>query len=91
MWVSLGRAEPPARRTSIGSVQTSNFAWPLVPKTYTTGTFSARERILIIGHGLKDIGGKESFVIVLPRTMAGDLLSDMQRSFDQKWAKGTPL
>jgi hypothetical protein len=49
------------------------------------------EKILIIGHGLKDIGGKESFVIVLPRTLAGDLLSDVQRSFDQKWANATPL
>lgn len=49
------------------------------------------ENILIIGHGLKDIGGKESFVIVLPRKLAGDLLSDVQRSFDEKWASATPL
>jgi len=49
------------------------------------------DKILIIGHGLKDIGGKESFVIVLPRTLARDLLSDIQDSFDQKWTKATPL
>jgi hypothetical protein len=49
------------------------------------------EKILIIGHGLKDFGGKESFVIVLPRTLAQDLLGDVQRSFDQKWAKATPF
>lgn len=48
-------------------------------------------KILIVGHGLKDIGAKESFVIVLPRTIAGDLLGDVQRSFDQKWATATPL
>ncbi len=48
-------------------------------------------RILLVGHGLKDIGAKESFVIVLPRNFAPDLLDDVQRSFDQKWAKGTPL
>lgn len=48
-------------------------------------------KILIIGHGLKDIGTKESFVIVLPQTLAGDLLDDVQESFDEKWAKATPL
>ncbi len=49
------------------------------------------DKILIIGHGLKDIGGKESFVIVLPRTLASDLLGDVQRSFDQKWANATSI
>jgi hypothetical protein len=48
-------------------------------------------KLLIVGHGLKDIGNKESFVIVLPRTLAGDLLDDVQRSFDEKWANATPL
>lgn len=49
------------------------------------------DKILIIGHGLKDIGGKESFVIILHRTLASDLLSDIRRSFDRKWTKATPL
>lgn len=49
------------------------------------------EKILIVGHGLKDIGNKESFVIVLPRKLAADLLADVQRSFDQKWSAATPL
>lgn len=49
------------------------------------------EKILIVGHGLKDIGNKESFVIVLPRKFATDLLADVQRSFDQKWGAATLL
>jgi hypothetical protein len=49
------------------------------------------EKILIVGHGLKDIGNKESFVIVLPRKLATDLLADVQRSFDKKWAAATAL
>jgi hypothetical protein len=48
-------------------------------------------KILLVGHGLKDIGAKESFVIVLPRTLAADLLGDMKRSFDEKWARGKAL
>jgi hypothetical protein len=49
------------------------------------------DQILFIGHGLKDIGSKESFVIMLPRKLAEDLLGDVQRSFDQKWANSTGI
>ena len=35
-------------------------------------------KILLVGHGLKDIGAKESFVIVLPRTFAPDLLDNVR-------------
>jgi hypothetical protein len=48
-------------------------------------------KILIIGHGLKDIGNKESFVVILLRAVAGDLLGDVQRSFDDKWGRATQL
>ena len=47
--------------------------------------------ILIVGHGLKDIGSKESFVIALSRSLAGDLLAEVRRAFDKKWAEATPL
>lgn len=48
-------------------------------------------KILIVGHGLKDIGGKESFIIMLPRALAADLLGDVERSFDAKWSKATAV
>jgi hypothetical protein len=51
----------------------------------------SQAKILLVGHGLKDVGAKESFVIALPRSFAPDLLDDVERSFDKKWAKGTPL
>jgi len=49
------------------------------------------DRILILGHGLKDIGGKESFMIRLDRTLVPDLAKEMRVSFDGKWRTGTPL
>lgn len=49
------------------------------------------KKLLLVGHGFKDIGSKESFVMVIPRTLAANLLADVQRSFDQRWATATPL
>jgi hypothetical protein len=48
-------------------------------------------RILIVGHGLKDVGTKESFVVALDRVLAPDLLDSVRRSFDEKWQTATPL
>lgn len=49
------------------------------------------DTLLLVGHGLKDIGGKESFVVRLDRSMAADLLDDLIQSFDKKWALATSL
>jgi len=46
-------------------------------------------QLIILGHGLKDIGGKESFVIVLDRHLVSDLLLETIAAFDAKWASGT--
>lgn len=49
------------------------------------------DALLLVGHGLKDIGGKESFVIRVDKTLAPDLLNDLEQSFDKKWANARPL
>ena len=51
----------------------------------------AENSLLLVGHGLKDIGGRESFVVRLDRTLVPDLLDDLGQSFDKKWAGATPL
>jgi hypothetical protein len=51
----------------------------------------SKDRLLIIGHGLKDIGGKESFVIAIQRGLARDLLSHVTKEFDSRWKHATPL
>ncbi len=48
-------------------------------------------RLLIVGHGLKDVGHKESFVITLSRSLAADLLDDLRAAFDDRWGRATPL
>jgi hypothetical protein len=49
------------------------------------------DELILLGHGIKDIGGKESFVVRLGREIAGDVIDSTRSSFDQKWVKGKPL
>ena len=48
------------------------------------------DSLLILGHGLKDIGSKESFMISLRRDNAG-LLDTLATSFDDRWNKAAPV
>lgn len=50
-----------------------------------------KECLLILGHGLKDIGGKESFVIRVDRELAPDLLNEVREKFDERWKAAKPL
>lgn len=47
--------------------------------------------IIILGHGLKDIGGKESFVISLDHSLVPDMVGATIRSFDDKWRHATAI
>jgi hypothetical protein len=44
-----------------------------------------KNQLLILGHGLKDIGGKESFMIRLERDLAPDLIDETIAIFDERW------
>jgi hypothetical protein len=44
-----------------------------------------RDDWVLLGHGLKDIGTKESFVVHLRRDLVADLIDALWASFDQKW------
>ncbi len=47
--------------------------------------------ILILGHGLKDVGSKESFIIHLDKELVPDLLKGTKKSFDANWNAGTTI
>jgi hypothetical protein len=51
----------------------------------------ATDSILILGHGLKDIGGKESFMIRIDRDLAPNLLSEVGQAFDVRWNAATAI
>lgn len=70
-----------------------NFEFRLLPPPHDMHDryVLADNSLLIVGHGLKDIGGKESFVVRLDQSVASDLLDDLTNSFDNKWASATSL
>ena len=47
--------------------------------------------LILLGHGLRDIGGKDSFVDRLNRSLAGDMIDQIIGSFDSKWATAEKL
>ena len=47
--------------------------------------------LLILGHGIKDIGERESFVIRISMTHASDLITDMEATFDSRWSLSVPI
>src|SRR5690606_37146717 len=51
----------------------------------------AKDLLLILGHGLKDIGGTESFMICLPSAYAADLMKEVVTSLDVRWKTATQL
>jgi hypothetical protein len=50
-----------------------------------------KDELLILGHGIKDIGNKESFVIALEKQLVPDIIDDVQTIFDKEWALATPI
>jgi hypothetical protein len=61
------------------------------PKVLHDRYVVTRDILLILGHGLKDIGGKESFVVRLNKNLVPDLIKDVTASFDKSWKVATLL
>ncbi len=47
--------------------------------------------LLIVGHGLKDIGRKESFVVIVTRALVPDMLGALKANFDNRWHDSEPI
>ena len=47
--------------------------------------------LVILGHGLKDIGKKESFAISLEKSLNPDIIRDILRAFNDRWKLATPI
>ena len=41
--------------------------------------------LILLGRGLQDIGGKESFVVALKDTVAKDIKSVLDAKFEERW------
>jgi hypothetical protein len=43
------------------------------------------DTLIVLGHGLKDLGGKESFVLVFKDQIGKDIRNALSARFDEKW------
>jgi len=61
------------------------------PKSLHDRYVLSSNALLILGHGIKDIGNKESFVVSISKDYASDLLKSLEKTFDERWAISTIL
>jgi len=47
--------------------------------------------LILLGHGLKDIGNKDSFIVRIHRDIAADTIDEVAESFERKWAAASDL
>ena len=45
----------------------------------------------VVGHGIKDLGHKESFIFGIEDRYGKDIRRTLERVFSQRWAKATPI
>lgn len=49
------------------------------------------DSVIFLGHGIKDLGGKESFILIFEKQIGQDIILDLSTNFDQKWLNSTIL
>jgi hypothetical protein len=51
----------------------------------------SKDALIIVGHGIKDMGNKESFLILLKGDSTADLRKTLLEKFDSRWQGASPL
>jgi len=51
----------------------------------------ADNALIIIGHGIKDLADKESFLVCLPNRLVSKFLPVLKKSFEERWKKSQNL
>lgn len=49
------------------------------------------DQLILLGHSIKDLGGKESFCIMLKKNANRDIVGAIIQNFDRRWIKSNPL
>jgi len=51
----------------------------------------ADNALVVVGHGIKDFGNKESFVIFLPKKEVSNFLPTLRTNFEKRWKKSNDI
>jgi hypothetical protein len=49
------------------------------------------DSLVVLGHSIKDLGGKESFAITLNRDASKNIVEAVTENFDRRWKQSNPL
>lgn len=49
------------------------------------------DKFVLLGHGIKDLGGKESFAVLYDRSFNSDLIDSISSTFNRRWNNSTPI
>ena len=90
-----GRTSEPSATisTAVGSFQ-SEYPHVEIRKYPTPSDLHDRyliesDHFWILGHGIKDIGNKESFIVRIKSDHARDLIADLTATFDDRWSNSS--
>jgi hypothetical protein len=51
----------------------------------------SEHELILLGHGLKDVGSKDSFIIRISRDIAGDMIDTVREAFDKRWQEAKSI
>lgn len=51
----------------------------------------SKDELILLGHGLKDVGGKDSFIVRLGRHLAADTITSVSQAFEDTWKNAIPF
>jgi len=66
--------------------------FPNNPKEIHDRYIIMKNSIILVGHGIKDLGGKESFILTFEGKDIGEsIIADLDKKFELRWNKSTAL
>ncbi len=61
------------------------------PKTLHDRYILSGDSLLLLGHGIKDIGNEKSFIIGISADYAEDVIKGIKEAFDERWKRSSPI
>lgn len=61
------------------------------PQEFHDRYILTKHSVIFLGHGIKDIGGKESFILIFEGNAGKSIISDLEKNFDDRWKNSTIL
>lgn len=65
--------------------------FPNNPKELHDRYILTKDSVIFVGHGIKDLGGKESFILVFQGNTGKNILNDLDKKFVERWNNSIPI